>query len=630
MSSSGFNTALPTNIPWRRLATSQDMMDRSAADRRLPLKWKTSLSLFYYKPVVEGDIYPDSNILYLKVVCSITGYQVDARELGVDLDRSAPWSVQTWNNFNALAQTYYPCYGAVLQVAVLPGGDAQVPLGESPLIIDFEPKKREMFELVSDSGEVLSHSATGLRVAKGATTTSSMESVDVSRGFAGSAQVSSAAGGAGGSLSTSYDAGSRQVASTENVNVRTIDDSRERRETLSHTTQLAQMYQLLESYHLGTNRALFALFPRPHIVDVETSLVNGLRKLEGIQEFFLVVEQPKHLERMCVTVQLETSHLHKTTHTVTQPGRELRTGVVQRHIEDMATDDTIRRYTITVPDGTRIDRTKGRGGFEETVHWGDDETEDIKRMAWVENDQTVVVEVNYDASALSDAFFKADYKVYWVEADVGSSPTVSRVEGVDLFMTGRYLSGCLRFDKKGGGVEVEPPHLDRRAPWADNITFEERIPRPRWNVIERDGGPWEPVGSRVGRASRLGAARELNEMQGYIRERAIASFQSLERDPDGAQSILEADFALRALARGADGKPFRTVHRRSRIALPATLAERLGAKERRRLEAHSIAELVDTPSRELSRRFDLSRKEVSELKLAQLGVPLSAARKREK
>jgi hypothetical protein len=44
--------------------------------------------------------------------------------------------------------------------------------------------------------------------------------------------------------------------------VQTTDESRKKRETESHSTQSSQMYHLLDSYNLGTNRAIFFVQPR--------------------------------------------------------------------------------------------------------------------------------------------------------------------------------------------------------------------------------------------------------------------------------------------------------------------------------------------------------------------------------
>ena len=48
------------------------------------------------------------------------------------------------------------------------------------------------------------------------------------------------------------------------------------------------------------------MLPRPHIVESDLTFVNGPRKLEGIQEFFLVVMRPKEIKNICAEAYLET------------------------------------------------------------------------------------------------------------------------------------------------------------------------------------------------------------------------------------------------------------------------------------------------------------------------------------
>jgi len=73
------------------------------------------------------------------------------------------------------------------------------------------------------------------------------------------------------------------------------------------------LYHLLNSYHLGTNRAIFFVQSRPHTVQQKDrfTFINGPQEIEGIQEFFLVVSRPKgqKLEDYCVDALLYTAHL---------------------------------------------------------------------------------------------------------------------------------------------------------------------------------------------------------------------------------------------------------------------------------------------------------------------------------
>src|SRR5262249_14217545 len=153
--------------------------------------------------------------------------------------------------------------GAIMQIAVYPNSPQGVQPDDYPYFIDFEPKKRELFEQVTEGGEFLSGSAEKLSTTKGSTNT---QSVDVK--------------GGGSFLAIGIEASAG--ASWQQVDSRTTDTSRESRETLSHSTSLSQMYQLFNGYHLGTNRALFVIAPRPHVVSsgpqADFNLINGERR----------------------------------------------------------------------------------------------------------------------------------------------------------------------------------------------------------------------------------------------------------------------------------------------------------------------------------------------------------------
>src|SRR5207249_10547433 len=96
------------------------------------------------------------------VSCSITGFNPN-EELrnAVNLDRVGArlddLQQSTWDAIQAAgwAGKYHACLGAILQIAVYPHtSDSNLPIDDFPLIIDFEPKKREMYETCTDSGEV--------------------------------------------------------------------------------------------------------------------------------------------------------------------------------------------------------------------------------------------------------------------------------------------------------------------------------------------------------------------------------------------------------------------------------------------------------------------------------------------
>jgi hypothetical protein len=299
----------PQDITWTRMAFTRDMIDTNFGDMIFSPKWRSSLSVYYYIVPDEdtADNYPNSRIVYLKLSTSITGWNPNesllaaqklAQESGSwdDLQRTL-WEVIVSSGW---ASTYWPCLGAIMQLAVYPNAGAGVTVApdDYPYVMDFEPKKRELYEQVTEGGEFLAGSAEKLSTTKGTTNT---QSVDVQ------------AGGSFLGIGASVTAG----ASWQQVDSRTTDTSRESRETTSHSTSFSQMYQLFNGYHLGTNRALFVVAPRPHTVSsasqTEFNLINGERNLEGVQEVFLVIHMTRSLAGFCIQAGLDTGHLATVT-----------------------------------------------------------------------------------------------------------------------------------------------------------------------------------------------------------------------------------------------------------------------------------------------------------------------------
>ena len=68
--------SLPIDIPWKRMSVSGDMIDKTVGDLRFPEKWRSSISVFYHEPEDLPPDYCNRKITYLKVVCTITNYQL--------------------------------------------------------------------------------------------------------------------------------------------------------------------------------------------------------------------------------------------------------------------------------------------------------------------------------------------------------------------------------------------------------------------------------------------------------------------------------------------------------------------------------------------------------------------------
>jgi hypothetical protein len=351
---SNFKLTLPTDIPWVRKCVSNDMIDQRLCDAKSPFRWRSSIAIFEYQPEEDNQTYKGMIISYFKVTCSITGYQENSQEIGLNYHGLRSY----WQNqpgivdYLTTLQQYYPCYGAVLEFKVGPE-DNQTNLNDYPYFLDFEPKKRELYELVSTSGETMSRSLNGVELGKSNTSLKSHEVVDIDKGFSVAASAQVGPYGGSGSFSRQGEWGTRDVTQNQASDSRAIDSSQEMRETQSHTTQLSQMYHQLDSYHLGTNRALFFIHPRPHTLDTEFTFVNGPRNIEGIQEFMFVVARPDSVKSICTEAYLETGHIGKVPYTVEEETADSETKTFWNdsfHAAPLGNDDE----TTVVDDADRI------------------------------------------------------------------------------------------------------------------------------------------------------------------------------------------------------------------------------------------------------------------------------------
>ena len=140
----------PQDITWKRMAFSRDMIDTSFNDMAFPPKWRTSLSVYYYIVPEEEtvDSYPESHIVYLKLSCSITGWNpseelVEFKQVASETDRWDDLQKSIWEAVEASswASKYWGCHGAIMQIGVFPSKEDHVDPDDYPYILDFEPKK---------------------------------------------------------------------------------------------------------------------------------------------------------------------------------------------------------------------------------------------------------------------------------------------------------------------------------------------------------------------------------------------------------------------------------------------------------------------------------------------------------
>lgn len=231
----------------------------------------------------------------------------------------------------------------------------EIPLRDFPHIADVEPKQRDLYQAASETGEILTSSTSDVKTDKTLRSTEETET-----GFKLQAEVPVD----GGNVTGSFDR--RRTEREEDTWSVGTDASRERRETQGTTTQLSQMYNLLSAYHVGTNRATFLMLPRPHVLQPtdHRSFVQGLRYIEGIQEFLLIVSRPEDMEGLAVEANLDTAHFPEEVET-TEPEEEYDESEETFNVTEFADDglfsgDTNNfdvEYSVSSP--WVVDATKG-------------------------------------------------------------------------------------------------------------------------------------------------------------------------------------------------------------------------------------------------------------------------------
>jgi hypothetical protein len=146
-----FNLSLPMDIPWKRICVTEDMLDTAVGDDVQPPKWQSSIAIFRYDPPDESQEHQGYKISYLRLVVTITGFQPRDAEIEGDID----WDHLTTEDIEDvedLLGEYLPCTGAILQLS-LTSPEAQDDATLAPFFLDFEPKKRSLYEMATDTNE---------------------------------------------------------------------------------------------------------------------------------------------------------------------------------------------------------------------------------------------------------------------------------------------------------------------------------------------------------------------------------------------------------------------------------------------------------------------------------------------
>lgn len=644
------NLSLPVDIPWERECVSGRMIDRNICDREFPYRWRSSVAVFSYEPPEEYQEYEGQIVSYLKVIGTVTGFQPDPEEVGLAERRVDSYWLDPGliEDYKDIVSDYYGCYGAILEVAVAPpagydpcadedgdgtdgsdgdgdGGDGdddviidvdeeeegqdeeeqeEVPLSEYPYIVDFEPKKREVYETVTETGEQMSRSLENVNVRKGTTTTDTHEVLDVFSGFNVGVQTQKG----GGELGVQGQWGTRDIDKEERTDVRTTDRAREMRESFSHTTQLTQMYHQLSSYHLGTNRAVFYMLPRPHIAQAEETFVNGPRLLEGIQEFMLVVMRPDDMDAPGVEAYLETAHI------ASEPNYEYETDTapLTLHVEapcidtgggfgdDSNTTEAEKSETYRPPTGWEVDVGRN-GGAEITTKSG----ERVRETGFtaIERDHVTIhgkVDTRFEDrgwgqdNVCHEGWLDMQATVYIRKKE----PTVADYDQ-NLWLTGRGVCcGC------------EPPA--RPFDVSDMVTWE----------VQLEDSMAAPVGGDTQMS-----IEDANRLRADIGRTLTRGVNNVDRYAFGSRRFVETEFLSRTLSKLV----WRSDHPNNEdVTEIEGLAPEIREKIAERAPGVSRGRLLHAPLAELEDRFELDHDEARHLRRATLGLegPLPPRRDR--
>ncbi len=384
---------------------------------------------------------------------------------------------------------------SLLEFAYFVGEDVPVELEDYPHIIDLEPKMRDLYQAATETGEVLTSSASGVNTDK---TLISLDSTESSSSF--SAELSSPIPGTDFLGTIGASTSRKRTETDEDRWTVQTNASHERRETQGTTTQLSQMYNLLTGYHTGTNRAVFLMLPRPHVLQPtdHRTFVQGLRYIEGIQQFLLIVARPEEVKGLCVEALLETGHFPEDVE-VEQPPDEFDESHEDFIVQASAKEECVRiegdaeepnpTATFTVDEGWVIDRReKRRRKPNEDVKagWADDHA----GLAEVSNQDTPQAEGMvqlYDYRAISattvqvmgrfcpideNSRFKRSYRVFTRSTEPKLPSAQGRADVGRLLITSRGLCAC--FKSGEDCPEVVPPPLPP-PPYVESIVDEPLI-----------------------------------------------------------------------------------------------------------------------------------------------------------
>lgn len=489
----------------------------------------------------------------------------------------------------------------------------QIELADYPHIIGFEPKTRDLYQVSTETSEILSASVGKATVGKSHTQTDTTET-----GFSGKVGGEVPVGDAG---KVTGEVGMSRTRTRTDEDGWTVDTdaSRERRETEGASTQLSQLYNLLSGYHAGTNRALFMMLPRPHALQptLRRTFVQGLRAIEGVQEFLLIVSRPERMDKFCLEATLETGHFpEKVEFKTPEPQYEFDTETFKVAVKadgGLFSGETVDfNEGHDIESGWVINRDEGDPGHSgvEEIRNDSDGTADATLGGYnygALSDGTAYVRGRINGRGFwNDAFFDRTYRVHKKRLKSEAEEELPGVE-TDFLITGRAL--CMCVDMASGCPEVTEMHEEQPGDGGKKYADPHRFD------VVYDGRL--RIDPRAYRRSTDGLYIFDNVGVNQAIQRALASGTgSSSRIPYPGQSFLDTRYFARGIGRILGEKWQAT--QVAEVAGAGDIAAALGER--------TIGEVLALDNIELARRAAVSVDQVRQLRRNLLG--LKAAQQR--
>lgn len=492
--------------------------------------------------------------------------------------------------------------------------EREISLADYPHIIDFEPKMRDLYQAATQTGEVLTASVSGVKTDKTRAHTETTET-----GLELGAKYTSPPSPYGQAEITGKTSHKWGTTDQDTFQVQT-DASRNSRETQGTSTNISQMYNLLTGYHQGTNRASFIMLPRPHVLQPtdRRTFAHGLRVIEGVQEFFLVVEHDPGLGGVCVEALLETGHFpEKVAKEESPPEQWIESqedftvslhaanggigglGGETKKIEDEATSV----YTIGSP--WTIDRTKGdqnHAGISEIAN--DSNTQGNTSLTGYDYRSTTDTSVQVYGTIYGapwwgpGAIFNRTYRVHTRRPKSGEivPPKVT----TKLLITARSLAVCLK--TRGGCVTTLALPDDRAQSIGESVVDEQTL-AVEDVLLDAEPDPVKSAGATKALLRQLHHALSRSWRMPSRRPPGTSGFLETDHFKDQVAELLPDERLAATLAEAAD--------------VPPEVREGLGADT-------AVGDALALPLPDFARRTGLPLDDAAAARLALLGRRLEA------